>query len=215
MSFEHFQRRLAAIASDLDLQLNDEQVEKLYAYFSLFNKWNQTFNLSAIRDSEQILVKHLADSLSVVPLFVPTAHQRIIDVGTGGGLPGIVLAICFPERQFTLLDSAGKKMRFLFQVKQELALTNVELQDCRVESHQPEQLYDVVISRAFSAVNNMIEWCDHLLRDGGEFWAMKGKFPEQELSETSKHYIVAEHCELHVPDLHEERCLLKIQRSDP
>lgn len=212
---EHFSSRLDAIAPQLDIDLSAKQVEQLFAYFTLFNKWNQTFNLSAIRDIEQILVKHLADSLSIVPVLAATEYQNIIDVGTGGGLPGIVLAVCFPERQFTLLDSAGKKMRFLFQVKQELALTNVELQDCRVESFQPRDGFDVVCSRAFSSISNMLEWCAHLPKPSGEFWAMKGKYPEQELSEIPKHYIVVEHCELVVPDLHEERCLIKIRRSTP
>jgi 16S rRNA (guanine527-N7)-methyltransferase len=151
----------------------------------------------------------------VVPQLSRSEADRIIDVGTGGGLPGMVLAICFPDRHFTLLDSAGKKMRFLFQAKQELALTNVDLQDCRVEHFQPQIKYDIVISRAFSAIQNMLEWCAHLLHSDGEFWAMKGKYPEQELSEIAKHYIVVEHCELLVPDLYEERCLIKLRRTEP
>ena len=127
----------------LGLTLDAPQQRQLLEYLALFIKWNQAYNLSAIRDPEQMLRLHLLDSLSIAPYLT---GQRFIDVGTGGGLPGIPLAICFPERHFTLLDSAGKKMRFLFQVKQSLKLANVDTQNCRVEAYQPAQLYDGVDS---------------------------------------------------------------------
>jgi len=185
----------------------------LFSYFSLFTKWNKTYNLSAIRDPKEALFKHLVDSLSVQPSFSEHNCKRIIDVGTGGGLPGIVLAICHPDRQFTLLDSAGKKMRFLFHVCQTLGLTNVELENRRVESFEPEIPFDVVISRAFASIKKFTDLTAHLLKPEGEFWAMKGVFPEQELSEMEKHYIVAKHQSLCVPSVDGERCLIRIVKS--
>ncbi|WP_370980523.1 16S rRNA (guanine(527)-N(7))-methyltransferase RsmG [Agaribacterium sp. ZY112] len=205
--------QLSSVCSQLEIALSVEQQQKLHDYWALFLKWNATYNLSAIRDAEGIFLKHIVDSLSVVPLYEKKGGQRCIDVGTGGGLPGIVLAICFPERHFSLLDSAGKKMRFLFQVKQTLNLANVELFNCRVEDHKPDQLYDNVISRAFSSVANFTAWCEHLLHSSGTFWAMKGLFPDAELSEMQKHYIVSEHYELLAPGVEGERCLLILQNK--
>lgn len=201
-------QQLRAGCEQLGLTLSDNQHRQLLEYLALFIKWNQAYNLSAIRDPEQMLRLHLLDSLSIAPHLQGT---RFIDVGTGGGLPGIPLAIVFPERFFTLLDSAGKKMRFLFQVKQSLNLANVETQNCRVEAFTPESLYDGVISRAFASLQDMTQGCKHLLSPQGYFWAMKGQAPEAELSAVAKHYNVARSIPLAVPGLDAERCLIVLQ----
>ena len=206
----HAQLRAACLS--LKHPITDEQITALGTYLELFIKWNKVYNLSAIRDLEGIIVKHLLDSLVVAPLI---EGQRFIDVGTGGGLPGIPLAICFPDRHFTLLDSAGKKTRFLFQVKQTLSLDNVQIENCRVETHQPETLYDGVISRAFASLKDMTDGCHHLIHENGVFWAMKGVFPDHELSEIEKHYKVENSFPLQVPGLNEQRCLVVLKKEKP
>lgn len=202
-----FIRRLQEYAASIHLELSDQQVALLLDYLELFEKWNKTYNLSAIRDAEGMFTKHLLDSLSIAPHLT---GERFIDVGTGGGLPGIPMAICFPNRQFTLLDSAGKKVRFLFQVKQALGLSNVDTQNLRVETFKPQPLFDGVISRAFASINDMLTWCNHLIHDDGRFWAMKGVMPNSELSELPKKYIVKASHALHVPNLEGERCLIEL-----
>lgn len=212
-SYDAFSNLLEPAISEQHCVLEKDTLRKLHAYFILLLKWNKAFNLSAIRDPEEALYKHLVDSLSVQPGFAEHECGNIIDVGTGGGLPGMVLAICHPERNFTLLDSAGKKIRFLFQVRQSLGLSNVQLENRRVEQFQPDQAFDLVISRAFTSLKNFTELTGHLLEPDGEFWAMKGQFPEQELSEMGKHYIVAKHQPLTVPGVDGERCLIRLVKS--
>lgn len=202
--------RLRDGCCQLSFQPDEPQLAALEQYLALFIKWNKAYNLSAIRDPEEMVSKHLLDSLSVAALI---EGQRLIDVGTGGGLPGIPLAICFPERRFTLLDSAGKKTRFLFQVKQALGLDNVSIQNCRVEAYQPEQAYDGVISRAFASLADMTGSCQHLLDSGGKFWAMKGVFPDRELSELEKHYIFETSFPLQVPGVDGQRCLVVLRKQ--
>lgn len=202
--------RLADGAGLLEIALDRGKIEQFSAYLDLFIKWNLAYNLSAIREPEQIISKHLLDSLSVASLI---QGNRLIDVGTGGGLPGIPLAIIFPKRHFTLLDSNGKKTRFLFQVKQHLGLENIEIIDRRVESYQPELLYDGVVTRAFASLKAMVDSCRHLLKPEGRFWAMKGVFPQDELRELEKQYIVETTFPLHVPGVAGERTLVVIGRQ--
>lgn len=199
--------------------LNDGQIEKLLAYVREFEKWNKAYNLSAVRDIRQMVARHLLDSLSVVPWFnsQTTSTQkifpltRVIDVGTGGGLPGIPLAIMFPDIQFTLLDSNGKKTRFLFQVKTLLGLTNVTVENRRVEEFQPEQKFSAVISRAFASLQDMTEGCTHLLDKNGIFLAMKGLFPQDELSPIADKIALIESLKLLVAETDGERHLLVLQ----
>lgn len=192
----------------LSLDLREQQLNALLEYLELFIKWNKAYNLSAIRDPEQIVSKHLLDSLSIAAYL---EGERFIDVGSGGGLPGIPLAIIFPQRHFTLLDSAGKKTRFLFQVKQALALNNVSIENRRTKNYQPSEPYDGVISRAFASLEEMTSQCQHLLQPNGKFWAMKGIFPDHELSELKKSYIVEASFRLQVPGLQGERCLIVLK----
>jgi len=199
--------RLVEGAQQMGIALTDQQAADLLAYLLLFEKWNKAYNLSAVRDIEQMLSRHLLDSLSVVPYI---DQQDYIDVGTGGGLPGIPLAIMFPEKRFTLLDSNGKKSRFQFQAVTELKLGNVSVHNGRVEQFQPAELFDGVISRAFASLKDMTDGCQHLLKPCGRFLAMKGIYPEDELSDLGKHYKVSASYPLQVPDEDGERHLLII-----
>jgi 16S rRNA (guanine527-N7)-methyltransferase len=200
-------RILATGVAQLKLTLNASQVDQLMAYLGLFQRWNQAFNLSAIRDTRAMVHLHLLDSLSIAPYL---HGERFIDVGTGGGLPGIPLAIIFPQRHFTLLDSAGKKTRFLFQVKQTLGLQNIDIENRRVEDYQPAVLLDGVISRAYASLADMLKSCAHLLNENGCFWAMKGQVPEHELREIQAHYQLRHCYPLQVPGVDAQRCLLEI-----
>lgn len=204
---------LVAGASEMGVNLNEVQQELLLGYLQEFHKWNQAFNLSAIRDIRQMLARHLLDSLSVVPWFQQTGYPlaRVIDVGTGGGLPGIPLAIMFPDTRFTLLDSNGKKTRFLFQVKTLLKLDNVTVENRRVEEFQPEQPFNAVISRAFASLEDMTRGCGHLLAPGGIFLAMKGLFPQDELSPIESSVRLVETHRLQVAETEGERHLLVLQ----
>ena len=207
-----FRQPLVQFLDALELTVSDVQIEQLLAYLSLFKKWNKAYNLSAIREPQDMLIKHIFDSLVIARTFIQQPDfERFIDVGTGGGLPGIPMAILFPHKHFTLLDSAGKKMRFLFQVCQSLSLDHVTLENRRVESFHPDRLFDVVLSRAFASLEDMTLWCQHLLHQQGQFWAMKGVYPETEIATISERFIIKEVQRLRVPGLEGERCLLTIE----
>lgn len=198
--------KLQAGLDQLALNLTSEQVEKLMSYLTLLQKWNKVYNLTAIRDPQEMLIKHLLDSLAIVPHI---EGERIIDVGTGGGLPGIPLAICFPEKQIDLLDSNSKKTRFLIQAKAELGLTNTKVLHSRVEEYQPEPLYDGVVSRAFAAMDDMLHWTHHLIPQGGCWWAMKAQKDFEDLSQLPNSIEVQKVVDLKVPFLNAERMLIK------
>lgn len=201
-------------ANEMSVALSESQIESLLAYVREFEKWNKAYNLSAVRDIRQMVARHLLDSLSVVPWFKGNkkfSAARVIDVGTGGGLPGIPLAILFPEQQFTLLDSNGKKTRFLFHVKTLLGLTNVTIENRRVEEFKPEQKFDLVISRAFASLQDMTEGCAHLLDSVGIFLAMKGIFPQEELAPIADKIVLIESVKLLVAETDGERHLLVLQ----
>ncbi len=171
----------------LDLDSNDFKIDKLNSYINLLEKWNKAFNLTAIRDINEMLDKHLVDSLSIAKFII---GERFIDVGTGPGLPGIPLAILYPDKQFYLLDSDGKKTRFLQQAKNELQLENIEIVNQRVEDFHPEFTFDGVLSRAFASLQDMVKGAEHLCAESGHFFAMKGQYPEMELQAIKKPYKV-------------------------
>ncbi len=182
-----------------------KQNEQLDDYLALLQKWNGVYNLTSIRNPEDMRTLHLADCLAVVPHF-PEAG-RVIDVGSGGGLPGIVLAIVKPELQLTLCDTVQKKCAFLQQVKSELQLTNVEVRHARVETLQGE--FDVITSRAFAELALMVQLTRHLLKPQGYWLAMKGLAPDAEIAALPKD-LHAQVLPLKVPGLDAARCLVKI-----
>lgn len=204
-STEQYRIALTDGIRKLSLSLSEKKIEDLLAYHQLMIKWNKAYNLTAVRDPLAMVSRHLVDSLSIAPYI---EGQRFIDVGTGGGLPGIVMAIIFPEKSFDLLDSNGKKTRFLFQVKTELKLTNVNVHHCRVEQHKPEYGYDGILSRAFATLKDMVDGSRQLLADGGRFYAMKGVYPRQELRDIPKPYKVETCHTLQVPGTDGERHLI-------
>ena len=191
----------------MEISLSEAQQSMLLRYIELLSKWNQAYNLTAVRDTGQMVCRHLLDSLAVSP----HCHgHRLLDVGTGAGLPGIPLAILFPDRDFHLLDSNGKKTRFLFQVKTALGLDNITIHHQRVESFAPTELFNVVLSRAFASLLDMVSGCRHLLVDGGNFLAMKGSYPEQELLAVEKTCQIQSAHSLVVPGLAEQRHLINM-----
>ena len=200
----------------MQIAVDDKKITLLLDYLNAFVKWNKAYNLSAIRDPLAMVEKHLLDSLVLVPYVEKsiknssehTTLKRIIDVGTGGGLPGIPLAIFFPEIDIVLLDSNGKKTRFLFQVKTQLALKNVIIENTRVKSYYPSILFDIVVSRAFASLHDMVINTKHLLQPEGRLWAMKGVYPENELRDCEKHAIVDAFYPLAIPNIDGERHLL-------
>jgi 16S rRNA (guanine527-N7)-methyltransferase len=195
-------------ANELSVIIDDQQAELLLRYLLLFEKWNKAYNLSAIRDVDRMVSRHLLDSLAVVSHI---QGSNIIDVGTGGGLPGIPLAILFPEKNITLLDSNGKKTRFLFQVITELKLKNATVHNSRVEKFQPIDKFDGVVSRAFASLKDMTNYCHHLLEKDGFFYAMKGVYPTEELKELDNTYEVCRCLPLQVPQEEGERHLILIR----
>lgn len=196
-------------ASQLGIELNTAQLDALHVYLELLIKWNKAYNLTAIREPERMVSLHLLDSLAVHP-YVQGA-QRIIDVGTGPGLPGIVLAIMNPSKDFTLLDSNGKKTRFLFQAKTALNLANVCIINERVEAYHPPQPFDIIVSRAFASLADMTHWCAHLRAEQGYFLAMKGQYPEDEIAAIHAEYVVRASHPLHIASVDGERHLLEIE----
>ena len=172
---------------ELGLECSAHQVEQLLDYVSLLVTWNSAYNLTAIREPERMIALHILDSLAILPY---VTGDNLIDVGTGPGLPGIPLAIMCPEKTFKLLDSNGKKTRFLFHARCQLKLQNLTEVQSRVEQFIPENTYDTVLSRAFTSVAEMVDKCKHLLNADGRFLAMKGKFPQSELSLLEKDYKV-------------------------
>lgn len=199
--------QLDSLLNQTPLQVSPAQRQQLVAYVELLNKWNKAYNLTSVRNPEDMLVKHILDSLVVGPKL---AGQHFIDVGTGPGLPGIPLAILYPERNFVLLDSLGKRITFLRQVVFQLKLTNVTPMLSRVEEFQPEQPFDGVLSRAFASLQDMVNWCQHLIDTNGRFYALKGLLPEQEFSELPDNIQVSASHQLQVPQLDGERHLIEL-----
>lgn len=191
------------------IEANEKQMNLLLDYLAMLERWNKAYNLTAIREPLEMINLHLLDSLSVHHHL--NDARDIIDVGTGPGLPGIPLAIMNPGKKFTLLDSNGKKTRFLFQVINELTLGNATEVNQRVELYRPNQVFDTIVTRAFSSIPEMLENCSHLASDQSCFMAMKGKNPESELSLVKKGYMVSDLCRLEVPGVEGERHLIKIK----
>ncbi|MBC7755803.1 MAG: 16S rRNA (guanine(527)-N(7))-methyltransferase RsmG [Bdellovibrio sp.] len=170
---------LASGIAEMRLNISRETQEKLLAYLALLHKWNKVYNLTAVRDPLEMVTLHLLDSLSVLPYI---GSNNLLDVGSGGGLPGIVLAICKPELQVTTIDTVQKKAIFMRQVKGELDLSNLTVVHARVESYQPSDKFEAIVSRAFSDVGLFVKLTQHLITQNGQWLAMKGQVPHEELA---------------------------------
>lgn len=201
---------LARGISFLGLDVDEDKQNQMLAFLEMLVKWNQAYNLSGIKDPKKMLSLHLLDSLSILPY---VRGRKILDVGTGAGLPGIPLAICLPESQFSLLDSNGKKMRFVFQSSSSLKLKNIDIIQQRVESYQSRGAFDIVLSRAFSTLKQMVERTAHLLAPEGRLLAMKGQLPQQEINEIQEGFRLLDVHELRLPDETATRHLLELGRQ--
>lgn len=200
--------RLQQGLTALPLQLSDETQEKLLQYLYLLEKWNRTYNLTAVREINQMIPKHLLDSLAILPWVQP---QRILDVGTGAGLPGVVLALTQPTWHWVLLDSNAKKIRFIQQVIIELGLKNVETVCARLEHYQPTQPFDSIVSRAFAELTTFyhlsVKWC----APSGCLLAMKGVYPQQELTALHPFPVAITTYPLTIPQLAAQRHLVMMR----
>jgi 16S rRNA (guanine527-N7)-methyltransferase len=201
--------RLDTGIAALDLTLEEGQRLQLLAYLGLLQKWNRAYNLTAVRDPAEMVTRHLIDSLAVAPHLErrqrETRPLRVVDVGSGAGLPGIPLALVFPQFEFVLLDSNGKKTRFLTQAKAELGLDNVSVIQSRVEEFRPDApLFDVVIARAFASLGEILARCRHLLVPRGRILAMKGAVTAEELAALPEGTVQHEVVRLMVPGLEGE-----------
>jgi 16S rRNA (guanine527-N7)-methyltransferase len=186
----------------MNLPLDRHVEAQLIRYIELIGQWNRVFSLTAIRDLDTMIVRHLLDSLSILPFI---KGHKIVDVGTGAGLPGIPLAIVMPDHFFVLVDSNQKKTRFLQQTCYQMRLKNIRIVHERIENYQPEQLFDCVVSRAFSTLREFLVLSEHLAKPGTQFLAMKGVYPLTELQEVSESFNVKGAHPLHVPNLDAER----------
>lgn len=190
----------------LSLQLDESQIDQLLRFGDLIVKWNKTHNLTAITDPLGVVSKHLLDSLSISSSF---PEGSALDVGSGAGLPGIPLAIVNPQQEFTLIDSSLKRIAFIREAKRELALTNITAIHSRVEDFKGES-FAVITSRAFSSLGTMLQQTQHLLADGGCWFAMKGVVPTEEINEIGSAFKVQKTNKLLVPGLDAERHIIQI-----
>ena len=197
-------------ARELGVDLSEAQHEKLLGYLALLIKWNKAYNLTAVRDPDEMVSRHLLDSLSVVPYI---QGERQLDVGSGGGMPGIPLAILFPDMNVTCLDSNGKKTRFLTQVKLELKLDNLQVIHSRAEAFQPEQPFTGIISRAFSSLEDFTQWTRHMGDTQTRWLAMKGLHPADELVALPADFRLESAQALAVPGCQGQRHLLILRRT--
>ncbi|EJF2800762.1 16S rRNA (guanine(527)-N(7))-methyltransferase RsmG [Salmonella enterica] len=202
--------KLSRLLADAGISLTDHQKTLLVAYVDMLHKWNKAYNLTSVRDPNEMLVRHILDSIVVAPYL---QGQRFIDVGTGPGLPGIPLAIVLPDAHFTLLDSLGKRVRFLRQVQHELKLENITPVQSRVEAYPSEPPFDGVISRAFASLNDMVSWCHQLPGEKGRFYALKGQLPGDEIASLPDDFSVESVEKLHIPQLEGERHLVIIKSN--
>jgi 16S rRNA (guanine527-N7)-methyltransferase len=202
-------QQLNELLAQTSLALTEHQVNQLIEYVELLSKWNKAYNLTSIREPNDMLIKHIMDSLMIGPLL---QGNHFIDVGTGPGLPGIPLAIMYPDKQFVLLDSLGKRITFLKQVIFQLKLNNVTPIQSRVERYQPELAFDGVLSRAFASLLDMINWCQHLINGEGRFYALKGLAPTDELSQLPENIKLINSHIIKVPQLLAERHLVELQK---
>lgn len=208
-----FEARLTQAADKMALSLDDKQKQDILLYLELIQKWNKTYNITAIKDPEQILIQHIFDSLSVVaPLsdkLNSEAQLSVLDVGSGGGLPGVVIAICCPQWQVTCIDAVEKKTSFITMVAGRLGLKNLRSKHCRIEDYVSAEA-DLVISRAFASLSDFANWSGHTVKDNGNLVAMKGHYLKDEVTELvqTSDWQLSFWQKLEVVDMDAERCLI-------
>ena len=202
---------LADGSKALPMALSAQQHEQLLDYLALLFKWNAVYNLTSVRDPMQMVTHHILDSLAAVPAFAGV--RNVLDVGAGGGLPGMVLAIARPDMLVSMIDTVHKKTAFLTQVKAELGLANVTVYTQRVEQLQVAQPFDVITSRAFADLSDFVNWSGHLLAEGGQFIALKGTAPPEEQERLPAQWKVSQLQPIEVPGLQAERHLVFIERN--
>lgn len=203
-------QKLQSGLKEMGLDLSGEQQDKLLAYVEMLKKWNKTYNLTALRDESQIISHHLLDSLTLPPYL--EGAQTMLDVGSGGGQPGIPAAVCRPDLQITLLDANTKKTSFLQQAAIELELKNVRIVSGRVEAVQGLRA-DVITSRAFAELADFVNWTAHLLQDGGCWAAMKGVYPAAEIDRLPDSVCVERVDKIRVPQLNAERHMVILRKK--
>ncbi|MBS9777661.1 MAG: 16S rRNA (guanine(527)-N(7))-methyltransferase RsmG [Gammaproteobacteria bacterium] len=208
------QNILTTSCDQLGLVLSDEQQQKLLQYVEELNKWNKTYNLTAIRDRDEMMKRHVVDALSVVSHVQDCSPKSLADIGTGGGVPGVILAIVLPHLELDLVESIGKKCRFLRNVIQLLNLSNVNVRQQRVEEWQPDSPRDVIISRAFASLANFTAITKHLGDNNTHWLAMKSAFTSEEELELSASFMLIENRKLIVPFEEAERRLLVLKRTE-
>jgi 16S rRNA (guanine527-N7)-methyltransferase len=195
---------------EMQLDLSGDKIAKLMDYLALLFKWNAVYNLTSLRDPMQMVTHHLLDSLAAVPAFKDA--KNVLDVGAGGGLPGMVLAICRPDMKVAMIDTVHKKTAFLTQVKAELGLANVTVYTKRVEQLEVKQSFDVITSRAFADLLDFVNWSGHLLAEGGQFIALKGVAATDEQQRVPSPWKITELRPLKVPKIEAERHLVFISK---
>ena len=195
----------------LNCEPTDEQLAKLTQYVDLLERWNKTYNLTAVRNPKEMIPLHIFDSLAVAGLI---KGNNCLDVGSGAGLPTIPLAIMQPQRQFTALDTNGKKTRFIQQAIIELGLKNVTVEQARVEKWQSGSKFDAVISRAFASIYDFVSSSSEHLAQDGVLYAMKGQYPTAEMQYLPQGFQLKISHELEVPFVDGERHLLEISRNE-
>jgi 16S rRNA (guanine527-N7)-methyltransferase len=193
-----------------DIEVTEQQQNKLIDFVIMMNKWNKAYNLTSVRDPQDMVLKHLLDSIVIAPYIT---EKTYIDVGTGPGLPGIPLAIIHPDKTFILLDSLGKRVRFMKQVAHELKINNIQPIQSRVEDYVSTLPIDGVLSRAFASLRDMLHWCQHLVDSSGNFMALKGQIPQQEIDDLPAGFILKDVIKLTVPGVEGDRHLIKIQKE--
>jgi 16S rRNA (guanine527-N7)-methyltransferase len=205
------QQLLGEGIEEMQLDVSPAQQDQLMNYLALMFKWNAVYNLTSLRDPRQMVTHHLLDSLAAVPAFKEAVN--VLDVGSGGGLPGIVLAIVRPDMKVAMIDTVHKKTAFLTQVKAELGLANVTVYTARVEQLEVRDKFDVITSRAFADLSDFVNWSSHLLQENGRYIALKGVAPKEEQERLPAPWRVSKVEPLQVPRLGAERHLVFIERS--
>ena len=207
---DKIQTKLAGFCQQLPFDVSEDKQQMLIKFLEMVHKWNKAYNLTSVRDPLDMVAVHLVDSIAVTPF---VQGKRFIDVGTGPGLPGVPLSIMLPDSHFVLLDSLGKRIRFLKQVAFELKLANIEPVQSRVENYTSEQGFDGVITRAYASIEDMLSSCEHLVEQNGQFIALKGQYPEQEIQSIPEGFALQQSNVIDVPGLEAQRHVIMIQKQ--